>query len=73
MHKFPFRDSSRIHHQLLQLLYFKKKKTNKSKKKKWAFQVFYNKYLGSVHANSELRKEAVTSTEYDPLLGINQH
>lgn len=72
MHKFPFRDSSRIHHQLSQLLYFKKKNQQKQKKK-WAFQVFYNKYLGSVHANSEPRKEAVTSTEYDPLLGINQH
>lgn len=52
-------------------MYFKKKK--KRHQKNWAFQVFYNKDLGSVHAYSELKKEAATSTEYHPLLDINQH
>lgn len=44
----------------------------KKAKNIWAFQVFYNKGLGSIHAYSELRKEVATSTEYHPLLGINQ-
>lgn len=47
--------------------------SKKKDQKNWAFQVFYNKDLGSVHAYSELKKEAATSTEYHPLLDINQH